>query len=352
MKLIKLGNKLIGNGQKIFITFEAGPTHEGYYSAKRLIESVANSGADAIKFQIIDAERLMADKNVLFEFQILEKNKSITKKDSLYSLLKKRMLTKNEWKKLKKYADSLGICFFATIAFEEEVDFVTELGCQSIKIASSDVDHSNLIMYEKKKKKNIQIDTGNSSISEIETAVNIIESTGNKNIVIHHCPSGYPAKVNNINLNIIKTLHHMFPYPIGFSDHSPGIDMDIAAISMGASLIEKTITENKKTKSVEHMFSIETKECKKFVEKIRFIENAFGNSRRKFTENELKNRRNVRRSPYVKILSKKNTPLKDLLVEFKRPAFGLSLSEFSHSKEKKLNKDLKAGSLITKRDIS
>ena len=352
MKLIKLGKKLIGEKQKTFITFEAGPTHNGYSSAKKLIESAAKSGADAIKFQIIDADRLMADKNVLFEYKVLDKNQSITKKDPLYDLLKKRMLTRKEWTNLKKIADSLGICFFATIGFKEEIDFVCEIGCQSIKIASSDVNHIDLIKYASKKKINIQIDTGNSSISEIETAVNVIESTGNKNIVIHHCPSGYPAKVNNINLNIIKTLNQMFPYPIGFSDHSPGIDMDIAAISMGASLIEKTITENKKTKSVEHMFSIETKDCKGFVEKIRFMENAFGNSRRKFTAQELKNRKNVRRSPYVKTTAQINTPLKNLEVEFKRPAFGLSLSEFNNSKAKKLNKKLEAGSVITKGDIS
>ena len=225
MKLIKLGKRLIGEKQKTFITFEAGPTHDGYSSAKRLIESAAESGADAIKFQIIDADRLMADKDVLFEYKVLDKNMSVTKKESLYDLLKKRMLTRKEWKNLKKIADSLGICFFATIGFTEEIDFVCEIGCQSIKIASSDVDHSDLIKYASRKKINIQIDTGNSSISEIESAVNVIESTGNKNIVIHHCPSGYPANVNNINLNIIKTLNQMFPYPIGFSDQIIYLDL-------------------------------------------------------------------------------------------------------------------------------
>ena len=100
------------------------------------------------------------------------------------------------------------------------------------------------------------------------------------------------------------------------------------------------------------MFSIETKDCKGFVEKIRFMENAFGDSRRKFTAQELKNRKNVRRSPYVKTTAQINTPLKNLEVEFKRPAFGLSLSEFNNSKAKKLNKKLEAGSVITKGDIS
>ena len=150
MKLIKLSKKLIGEKQKTFITFEAGPTHNGYSSAKKLIESAAKSGADAIKFQIIDADRLMADKNVLFEYKVLDKNQIITKKDPLYDLLKKDAYKKG-MDKFKKPADSLGICFFATIGFKEEIDFVCDIGCQSIKIASSDVNHIDLIKYASKK---------------------------------------------------------------------------------------------------------------------------------------------------------------------------------------------------------
>ena len=108
------------------------------------------------------------------------------------------------------------------------------------------------------KKLNIQIDTGNSSISEMKMLSNKIEETSHKNIIIHHCPSSafcWFIKQNNINLNIVKTLDQMFPYPMNlFSDHSPGIDMDIVAISLGAKLIEKTITENRKTKNVSHVF--------------------------------------------------------------------------------------------------
>ena len=104
----------------------------------------------------------------------------------------------------------------------------------------------------------------------------MIRAEGNENIIIHHCPSGYPARLEGINLNIITTLRKMFPYPVAFSDHSPGWDMDVAAVTLGANLVEKTISEDRTTRGVEHIFSIEPRDMKKFVETVRGIEIALG----------------------------------------------------------------------------
>jgi sialic acid synthase SpsE len=261
------------------------------------------------------------------------------------------MLKQNEWKQLKKVSDKLGILFFATVGFKEEVDFLKNIGCDSIKIASSDVNYHGLIEYAAEQGLCIQLDTGNSTLGEIEEAVDIIRSKNNNNIIIHHCPSGYPARSDKINLRIIKTLKNMFPFPIGFSDHSPGWDMDIAAISLGANLVEKTITENKYTRSVEHAFSLETNEFKPFIDKIREIEMAMGNPRRILDVKEIEKRKNVRRSAYLVNNEKKNTPLSKIKFEFKRPGHGVSPPELKSFSNRKLNKNLKSGDLLNHDDI-
>ena len=134
---------------------------------------------------------------------------------------------------LKAYSDSLGLAFFSTVGFEEDIRLLEEIGCHSIKIASGDINHFPLIRMAARTGICLQIDTGSSTLGEIERAVDVIRSEGNENIIIHHCPSGYPARLESVNLNIIPTLKRLFPYPIAFSDHTPGWEMDVAAVALG-----------------------------------------------------------------------------------------------------------------------
>ena len=127
-----------------------------------------------------------------------------------------------EWEELKFYCDEIGILFFATVGFDEDIDFLEKIGCKSLKIASADINHEPLLVRAAKSRMIIQLDTGMASLAEIENAVDLIEANGNTNIIIHHCPSGYPARAEGINLNVITTLKQMFSYPIAFSDHSLG----------------------------------------------------------------------------------------------------------------------------------
>ena len=349
-----INKKKIGDGNPCYITFEAGPTHHGFSSAKRLIKNSYISGADAVKFQILDPERLIFNKNQKFEFEILiNKKTGKTKKISktLYTLMKERSLKKNQWIELKKYADKLGISFFATVAFEDEVDFVKKLKCQSIKIASADVTHFPLIDYAAKSNISIQLDTGMSSIDEIKDAVKIIEKRKNKKIIIHHCPSGYPAKLDGVNLNIIKTLKKTFNYPIAFSDHSPGFLMDIVALGYGVNLLEKTITEDRTYPSVEHMMSLEPVEMKKFVKTIRNIELAKGKFTKELSKSEIIKSRMIRRSPYLLNSTKKNTPLKNANVIFRRPGLGLTPAEYIKFSKYRFKTNKSINSLIRRENL-
>lgn len=352
--MVKIGNKIIGDDNPCFITFEAGPTHNGIESAKRLIKYAAESGADAIKFQIFDPEKLVADKNQLFSFGVL-KNRETGEIENiekpLYDILKERCLKDEEWRQVKKYSDEFGLAFFATVGFDKEIELLEELSCDSIKIASADVNHYPLLRRAAKTGMCIQLDTGMSTVGEIESAVDIITKEGNENIIIHHCPSGYPARLEGINLNVIPALKRMFPYPIAFSDHTPGYTMDIASVALGANLVEKTITENRMTRAVEHVMSIEPDQMKNFVKTIREVETALGSSRRKLHDSEKEKRNQIRRSVFLLSDAQSGQKLNECDVEFRRPGFGISPDQFELISNAILRNDCKAGQIIRMSDL-
>lgn len=351
---VTFGKRKVGDRAPCFVTFEAGATHDGLESAKNLIDLTAEAGADAIKFQIIDPDRLVADKKQTFTYKVLidretRETKSVT--EPLYDILCRRALSREEWKEVKFHSDSLGLAFFATIGFFDEIELLEELGCDSIKIASSDVDHWPLIRRAARTGMCIQLDTGNASIGEIEQAVDIVRSEGNENIIIHNCPSGYPARLESINLNIIPMLKQMFPYPIAYSDHTPGWEMDIAAIALGANLVEKTITKDRTTKSVEHIFSLEPQDMKAFVQIIRDLEVALGSPRRIINPGELEKRMATRRSVFLSEPALKGQLVSNVKVEFRRPGFGIAPNVFESLLEKKFRLDLPAGHMIKFSDL-
>ncbi len=353
--MFHIGSKQIGDGAPCFITFEIGPTHCGIDSAKRLIKHAAQAGADAVKVQILDPDRLVSDKEQLFSYEVLKDKSSgetETIEEPLYDILKRRYLEKTEWKEVKKYSDSLGMAFFATIGFDDEVDFLVDLQCHSIKIASSDVNHFPLIRRAAKTGMCIQLDTGMASIDEIGKAINVISEEGNENIIIHQCPSGYPARIESINLNIISTLKKMFPYPVAFSDHTPGFEMDIAAVALGANLIEKTITEDRTTRSVEHIMSIEPNEMTDFIQTIREVEIALGSHNRILHSEEKSKRDALRRSAFLVNNSIAGKSLEECEIEFRRPGFGITPDQFETVSKLKLNKDLPAGHMLRIEDIN
>lgn len=347
--MVKFGKRKVGDGEPCFITYEAGPTHSGLESAKRLVRMAADAGADAVKFQIFDPDRLMADKKMLFSYEVLvDKNTGAMEMvdEPLYDILCRRCMTQDEWRVLKKYSDSLGLAFFSTVAFEDDIALLKELGCDSIKIASGDVNHFPLLRQAARTGMCIQLDTGSSTLGEVEAAVDVIRAEGNENIIIHQCPSGYPARLNSINLNIITTLKKLFPYPVAFSDHTPGWEMDVAAVALGANLLEKTITEDRTTRSVEHIFSLEPNEMKRFIEVIREVETALGTSRRILHSAELTKRLKARRSLYVPAGAKRGQRLGDVAVEFRRPGTGIAPDRYEEMLDFTFRDDLAAGSQV------
>lgn len=322
--MVTFGARRVGDGQPVFITFEAGPTHDGLESAQRLVALAAEAGADAVKFQIVDPDRLVADRTMPFSYEVLvdrATGATETVTEPLYDILCRRTLSEPEWRTVKGQCDALGLAFFATISFDDEVALLESLGCHSIKIASGDVNHWPLIRRAARTGMCLQIDTGNASLGEIEAAIDIARREGNENIIIHQCPSGYPARLESINLNIIPTLKRMFPYPVAYSDHTPGWEMDVAAVALGANLVEKTITTDRTIRSIEHIFSLEPADMRAFVRVIRDLETAMGSSRRILHDEELERRKKVRRTAFLKAPVAAGQRLGDAALEFRRPAF-------------------------------
>jgi N,N'-diacetyllegionaminate synthase len=173
----------------------------------------------------------------------------------------------------------------------------------------------------------LQLDTGSSSIGEIEAAVDVIRAAGNENIIIHHCPSGYPARLESINLNVIPTLKRMFPYPIAYSDHTPGWETDVAALALGADLIEKSITEDRTTRSIEHMFSLEPDDMAAFVCVVRDVTQAMGTNRRVLHPEEKNRRMATRRSVCAARDLAAGHKLAETDFDYRRPGYGIGPDE-------------------------
>ena len=356
MNNFKIDSLITECNEKTYITFEIGPTHHGIESAKRLIKYSANAGANAVKFQTFDLDKLISDKKQLFSYEILVNKLTGEKKkveEPLYNILKGRCFTPAEWNEIKTFCDSCGVEFISTVGFEEDIKLLEEIGCDSIKIASADVNHFPLLRCAAQTGMVIQLDTGMSTIDEIKKAIAVIESEGNNKIIIHHCPSGYPAYIDSINLNIIPILKKELGYPIAFSDHSPGWDMDIAAVSLGVNLIEKTITEDREFPDVEHMMSIEPSEMNEFVKVIRNLEKALGSGIREMSLDEKNKRDAVRRSVFTSEDIKKGTALSDVKVEFKRPGNYIQPDEYEKliGERKILVNNIQKGSPIKMTDL-
>ena len=353
--MIKIGEKIIGDGHPTFITFEAGPTHNGFESAKRLIKLAADAGGDAVKFQIFDPDELVADKSLMYTYDVLVNKEtgeieSVT--EPLHDIFVRRSMNESEWRALKEYSDSLGLTFFATIGDQAGLDLVKSVGCHSIKVASADVNYLPWLREIARLGVSIQLDTGNATFGEIEQAVDVIRGEGNDQIIIHNCPSGYPAHLDSINLNMLPNLKKTFNCPVAYSDHSPGDTMDVAAIALGANLVEKTITEDRTTKSVEHIMSLEPDEMANFVRTIRDVERAMGSARRIMTDVEKQKRLNVRRSLILDQDVNSGDKLNDVKVKFKRPGYGIAPDTYESMLDMTFNKSFPAGHIVSVHDLS
>ena len=279
MEKIKIGDIDVGYGEKTFIIAEAGLNHDGDFSlAKKLVEKAAESGADAVKFQIFKTEEFISGDAEYFD---------------LFKSLEFKM---EEWTELANLADKLGIIFSASVFDEESADFLADAGSPVYKIASGDLNHHTLLSYISKKNLPVILSTGMATLDEIDESLNNIYSSGNKQVALMHCVSLYPTEYGDANLNLINNLKQLFNIPVGFSDHTIGNLIPSLAVAKGADLIEKHFTVDKNLPGPDHKLSIDPAEFKDMVEKIRITESAMGDGVKVVTDNEKQIKKMGRRS--------------------------------------------------------
>ena len=339
---IKIGGKLIGAGNPCFIIAEAGVNHNGKLSlAKKLIDKAKEAGVDAVKFQTFKAENIVTKEAKQAKYQ----TKNIGKKESQFAMLKRLELSYADFRNLKKYCDRKKIIFLSTPhSSKEDVDIVAEL-CPVIKIASGDLTNLPFLKYIAKKDLPIILSTGMANLREVKEAVKTILSI-NKKIILLHCTTNYPTPVNEVNLRAMFTMGEEFNLPVGYSDHTQGMEVSLAAAAMGACVIEKHFTLNKKLPGPDHKASLGPEELKAMVRGIRNIQAALGDGTKKPTPSEMETAKVARKSIVAAKNIKKGTEIREDMLVIKRPGTGIAPKYFNEILGKKAKKDIKKEFLI------
>lgn len=319
---IKIQDRLIGENEPVFVIAEAGVNHNGDINlARNLIDVAKDVGADAVKFQTFKPDNMILKTAPKAKYQM----KTTPALESQYEMLKRLELSFDDFKMLKKYADEKSIIFLSSPFDQESVDLLVELGVCAIKIPSGEITNLPLLKYIGERKLPVILSTGMSTIGEIEEAVETIESTGNNEIILLHCVSNYPTAPEDVNLQAIKLLRKIFQLPVGYSDHTEGIEIPLASISLGARVIEKHFTLNKSLPGPDHKASLNPEEIKAMIKGIRIIEKAIRSRRKKPGDIEIKVRSAVRKSIVCNVEKiPKGTIITNEMLGIKRPGIGLT----------------------------
>ena len=273
------------NNDRCLIIAEAGVNHNGRLDlALQLCDAAKDSGADVVKFQTWDTDRLITKNVGMATYQ----EKNTREKVSQYDMLKQLEFSYDNFKKVKAYCDEIGIIFASTADEEKSLDFLIGLGIPFIKIGSGDVGNVSYLRYIGGRKLPIIFSTGMSSLSDIDVSLDALYQGGAEDVTLLHVTTNYPCPHEEVNLNAMLTLQNAFHLPVGYSDHTTGTEVAVAAVALGAKIIEKHFTLDRNLSGPDHIASTEPGEFKQMVKQIRNIETAMGNGIKKMTVSERK----------------------------------------------------------------
>jgi len=329
--------------RKVFIIAEAGVNHNGSLEmAKEMIDIAAESGADAIKFQTFISENCITEGAAKPQYQ----KETTDIHQSQLEMVKKLELSFDDFIELKKYCEKKDIMFLSTAFDVESVEFLNNIGLDIFKIPSGEITNVPLLRTIGKLKKKVIMSTGMCTIEEVTTAINILKQQGTEDIILLHCNTQYPTPMEDVNLNAMQTLKNEFHYAVGYSDHSLGIEVPIAAVALGACVIEKHFTLDKKMEGPDHKASVDPNELVQMVKGIRNIEKAMGTAEKKVTSSEVENVQLMRKSIVALTEIKKGEVYTEKNITVKRPGTGISAIEWDSVLGKKANRDYMADEMI------
>lgn len=335
-----------GESRPCYVIAEAGSNHNGdLETAMRLVDAAADAHADAVKFQSFSADgiysrftppaRHLVDKGAMEE------------QESMWDLMK-RLELPNEWLvQLRDRAAERGLDFLSTPFEESAVDVLIHLGVPAIKIASYEITHLPLIEYAARSGLPLLLSTGGADLHDVELALAAARRGGAGDIVLLQCTLDYPPRPHSLNLSAITTLRQAFGVPVGYSDHSMGSAADVAAVALGAVVIEKHFTLDRAAEGPDHTFSLDPDELTAMVADVRFAEAALGDGRKQPSPDEADNRRIGRRSFVAAHRIRAGTVVTEDLLAVKRPGFGISPSLREALVGRRSSRDIEPDEILT-----
>ena len=333
---------------KTLIIAEAGVNHNGDFElAKKLVDKAVEAGADIVKFQTCKAENVISRYADKAEYQ----KKTTGEADSQLEMVRKLMLTYEQYGQLKDYCDQKGITFLSTAFDLPSVDYLHSIGMKMWKIPSGEITNLPLLIKIASLHEPIIMSTGMSELSEVEDAVKVLKENGATDITLLHCTTEYPAPYEDVNLKSMETMKEKFNLKIGYSDHTRGIEIPVAAVALGACVIEKHFTLDRNMEGPDHKASLEPQELKQMVDSIRNVEKAIGDGVKKVSASELKNKDIARKSIIASKAIKAGEVFTEDNITTKRPGNGINPMKWFELLGKSAKHDYEEDYLIEKDEL-
>ena len=320
-KTVLVDDQRIGAGEPCFVIAEAGVNHNGEIAlAHRLVEEAARAGANAVKFQTFKTERLVTADAPTAAYQ----KRATAGVESQFDLLQRLELTREMHLELISHCKRRGLIFLSSPFEEESADELIELDVKALKIPSGELTNLPFLHHVAAKQIPVIISTGMSSMEEVERAVEIFRSAGNEQLVLLHCVSNYPADPAACNLRAMETLEKRFGVPVGFSDHTEGVEIAAAAVALGACVIEKHFTLDRNAPGPDHQASLEPDQLADMIRRIRLVESALGSGEKVPAASERNTAEVARKSVVAAADIPADTIIRRDMLTMKRPGTGLA----------------------------
>lgn len=337
---IHIGDRLVG--ESVFIIAEAGVNHDGNLKrALKMVDEAALTGADAVKFQAFVTESLVSGRAPKADYQ-----KKRGKGKNQREMLKPLELSSQDFAAIAERARRRGILFLSSAFDEESADLLEDLGVPAYKMGSGELTNIPLLEHVAKKGKPVLLSTGMGTLDEIQEAVTAIRTQGNHQIVLLHCVSSYPSRPRDSNLRAMKVLRERFGLPVGFSDHTEGLEVALAAAALGATIIEKHFTLSRKLPGPDQKASLEPTEFRAMVQGMRVVEQALGKPVKEPTPEELKMRLIARRSLIASVYIAKGQVITRQMVAIKRPGTGIPPKEIGNMIGKRATRKIRRDQVL------
>ena len=344
-RVIRIGSRRIGPGQPCVVIAEVGVNHNGDMDlACRLVDVAAEAGADFVKFQTFRADRLASPETP----QAAYAEASLGTGVSHYDMLKALELSDADHRVIMSRCEAQGIAFLSSAFDEESADYLEGLGVPAFKIPSGELTNLGYLGHVARKGRPMIVSTGMANIAEVEAAVHTIEKEQNRDYILLHCVSNYPADPADVNLRAMSTLETAFGNPVGFSDHTVGLEIALAAVALGACIIEKHFTLDRTLPGPDHNASVEPGELADLVRGVRKVEAAFGSGLKQPAASEANTSSVARKSLVTTRDLAAGTVLTEAMLTLKRPGTGIPQSQLRpHVLGRTLRVDVPADTLLS-----